>query len=276
MTIVETLFIDMSTGKAIGQAKMPLEKLPQSFAHETTMHIGDEDWKVINAEPVTAEEFIQTGKLVLTLQKVVEVPVKNILFTLPTLCNEIPQILSGSTKKGKNVFELHEDDWRQIEFISLSYRSVIYSELAEIRSIYREASVNNGQFLAFKNIHMRQQINTPLLEKITVDQFARFFTPDLYSYEGVSYQGVDGLVDGGFAFRTSVALFYGQQVEGIVKFLGIKVVERASAENKDIAYSFQNFMETYHLYLIDWCKAQLIIANGEVIGKFLVHTQEEA
>ena len=55
MTIVETLFIDMSTGKAIGQAKMPLEKLPQSFAHETTMHIGDEDWKVINAEPVTAE-----------------------------------------------------------------------------------------------------------------------------------------------------------------------------------------------------------------------------
>lgn len=123
---------------------------------------------------------------------------------------------------------------------------------------------------------MRQQINTPLLEKITVDQFARFFTPDLYSYEGVSYQGVDGLVDGGFAFRTSAALFYGQQVEGIVKFLGIKVVERASAENKDIAYSFQNFMETYHLYLIDWCKAQLIIANGEVIGKFLVHTQEEA
>jgi hypothetical protein len=33
--------------------------------------------------------------------------------------------------------------------------------------------------------------------------------------------------------------------------------------------SFQNFMEAYHLYLIDWCKAQLIIANGEVIGKFL-------
>ena len=186
------------------------------------MHIGDEDWKVINAEPVTAEEFIQTGKLVLTLQKVVEVPVKNILFTLPTLCNEIHRILSGSTKKGKNVFELHEDDWRQIEFISLSYRSVIYSELAEIRSIYREASVNNGQFLAFKNIHMRQQINTPLLEKITVDQFARFFTPDLYSYEGVSYQGVDGLVDGGFAFRTSAALFYGQASRRHCKVPGYK------------------------------------------------------
>jgi hypothetical protein len=269
MTTVETLFINASTGKAIAQADMPVERLPQSFAQETTMHIGDEDWKVIKAEPMTAEEFIQTGKLVLTLQIVVKVPVKNILFTLPTLCNEIPKILSGSTKKGKNVLELHEDDWRQIEFISLSYRSAIDLELAKIRSIYREASINNGHFLAFKNIHVRQQINTPLPEEISLDQFASFFTSALYRYEGISYQGADGLVDGGFAFRTSATLFYGQQVEGIVKILGVKVVEKVPAENKDIAHSFQSFMAAYNLYLMDWCKPQLITANGETIGKFL-------
>ncbi|BCL79629.1 hypothetical protein ccbrp13_20940 [Ktedonobacteria bacterium brp13] len=269
MTSVETLFMNASTGKAIGQADMPVERLPQSFAQETTMHIGDEDWKVIKAEPMTAEEFIQTGKLVLTLQKVDKVPVKNIFFTLPTLCNEIPKILSGSTKEGKHVLELHEDDWRQIEFISLSYRSAIDFELAQIRSIYREASVNNGHLLAFKKVHVRQHINTPLPEEILLEQFVSFFTSALYRYEGISYQGTDGLIDGGFAFRTSAALFYGQQVEGIVKILGVKMVENVPVENKDISHSFQRFMATYNLALMDWCKPQLITANIETIDNFL-------
>ncbi len=83
MPTVETLFIDASTGKAIGQADIPGETLPSSFALETTMHIEDEDWRVVKAEPMTAEEFFQTGKLVLTLQKVAKVPTRNVLFTIP-------------------------------------------------------------------------------------------------------------------------------------------------------------------------------------------------
>ncbi len=158
MPTVNTFFIDASTGKAIGQADMPVEHLPQSFTHETTLQIGDEEWSVLTAEPLTAEEFIQTGKLVLTLQKVVKVQTEHILFTLPTLCNEIPPIVVGSTKQGKNILELHEDDWRQIEFVSHTYRPAINSELAHIMRIYREASVNDGRVLGFKSLHVRQHI----------------------------------------------------------------------------------------------------------------------
>lgn len=269
MPTVDTLFIDASTGKAIGQADMPVEQLPQSFANETTFHIGDEEWSVLTAEPLTAEEFIQTGKLVLTLQKVVKVPAGHILFTLPTLCNEIPPIVAGSTKQGKNIFELHEDDWRQIGFVSHTYRHAIDSELAHIMRIYREASVNDGHALGFKSLHVRQQINVPFQEKIPLNQLDLFFTSVPYRYEGVSYQQAEGLIEGGFAFRVAPVLFYGQHVEGMVKSLSIKVVGKAPGANTEIVHSLQELMKIYHLDLVDWCKPQLIIADAEMISTFL-------
>ncbi len=270
MPTVETLFIDVNTHNVIERADMPIERLPQNFAIETKLHIAGEDWKVIKADPTTAEEFIQTGKLVITLERIARVPARDILYTLPSICDEIPAILAGSTKQGKNVLELHEDDWRQIEFISHSYRSAIDSQLAAIMRIYREASVDNGGFLAFRNIYARQQINAPLQEAITLDQLYAFFSSALYRYEGVSYQQVEGLIEGGFAFRVATVLLYGQQVEGIVKVLGVKVAEDARGESKDITHSLQKFMATYNLYLVDWCNLQLIPADTEMICNFLL------
>src|SRR5260221_273389 len=269
MPTVNTFFIDASTGKAIGQADMPVEHLPQSFTHETTLHIGDEEWSVLTAEPLTAEEFIQTGKLVLTLQKVVKVQTEHILSTLPTLCNEIPPIVVGSTKQGKNILELHEDDWRQIEFVSHTYRPAINSELAHIMRIYREASVNDGRVLGFKSLHVRQQINVPLQERIPLNQLDHFFTSVPYRYEGVSYQRAEGLIEGGFAFIVAPVLFYGQHVEGMVKSLSVKVVGKAPGANTEIVHSLQELMRIYHLDLVDWCKPQLIIADAEMIDAFL-------
>ncbi|MDQ2903870.1 MAG: hypothetical protein M3Y81_09985 [Chloroflexota bacterium] len=156
MPTVETLFIDASTGEVFERVDMPADRLPASFVPATTMHIDGEDWRVIKAEPMTAEEFVRTGRLVLMLQKmkIVKVPVRDILFTLPTLCNEIPPLVSGSTKYRKNILELHEDDWRQIECLSSSYRSVIDAEVANVMRVYREASVDNGLFLGFTDLGM--------------------------------------------------------------------------------------------------------------------------
>lgn len=269
MPTVETIFIDASTGKAIGRVDMPGERLPASFAPETTLHIADEDWQVIKAEPMTAEEFLQTGKLVLTLQKIIKMSPKDILLTLPTICDEIPALLAGSTKRGKNVLELHEDDWRQIEFLSSSYRGVIEAELAQVRRIYREASVFDGSFLAFKTLHLRQQLNTPLHGGLPLNQLAPFFTSVPESYEGVAYQHTDGLIEGGFAFRVAAVLLYGQQFEGIVKILGLKIIKDVPGEYKETAHALERFMAAYHLYLIDWCKPQLLMANAEVLEAFL-------
>ena len=270
MPTVETLFIDVNTNNVIERADMPVERLPQNFAVETKLHIAGEDWRVIKADPTTAEEFIQTGKLVIILEKIARVPAGGILYTLPSICDEIPAILADSTKQGKNVLELREDAWRQTEFVSHSYRSAIDSQLAEIMRIYREASVDNGGFLAFRDIYVRQQINAPLQEAITLDHLYAFFTSALYKYEGVSYQHFEGLIEGGFAFRVATVLLYGQQVEGIVKVLGVRVAEDVGGEGKDIAHALQKLMAAYNLYLVDWCNLQLVTADTEMIHNFLM------
>ncbi|GCE31182.1 hypothetical protein KDA_66660 [Dictyobacter alpinus] len=269
MATIETIFIDNSTGQVFGKAEMPVENLPQSFALDTTMHIGDEDWTVANAEPMTAEEFMRTGKLVLTLQKVVKVPAKDILFTLPTLCDEIPPVLAGSTKQGKHICELHEDDWRQIEFISIAQQDAIDDEFTKIRDIYQKFSVSNGQFFVFKHIHVRQPIDVLLPEGILLDQLTDFFAPMLSRYDGIAYQGSDGLIEGGFAFSVATHLFYGQHVDGMVKMLGIKVGASVPTKKEDIVYALQHFMTTYRLYLVDWCSLQIIPADAEMISTFL-------
>src|SRR5215469_9030777 len=271
MPIVETLFIDTNTHNVIERAHMPVEGLPQNFAVETKLHIAGEDWRVIKADPTTAEEFIQTGKLVITLEKISRVPAGDMLYTLPSICDEIPAILADSTKRGKNVLELREDGWRQIEFVSHSYRGAIDSQLAEIMRIYRAASIDNGGLLAFREIYVRQQLKAPLQEEaINLDQLYTFFNSAIYRYEGLAYQHFEGLIEGGFAFRVATVFLYGQQAEGIVKILGVRVAEDVGGEGKEIADTLQKFMAAYNLYLVDWCNLQVVTADAEMIHNFLM------
>lgn len=58
MTTVKTFFIDGSTGNVIAQADVPIERLPPGFAPATTLHLGDEDWTVVSAEPMTLANIV--------------------------------------------------------------------------------------------------------------------------------------------------------------------------------------------------------------------------
>lgn len=42
-----------------------------------------------------------------------------LLFSLPKICEEIPGAGPVPARDGQVVFRLHEDDWRQIEFVSV-------------------------------------------------------------------------------------------------------------------------------------------------------------
>src|ERR1043166_4858670 len=145
---VQVLFIDASTGEPFGQTLIPVEHLPETFEVSTTLTISGQDWSVINAEPLRAEDFIRTGTLILTLAKISMMNPKDILYSLPTICDAIPAITPGTDRQGKNVFEIHEDDWRQTEFVSQVQKSAIDSQLAEIKRIYDEENIDNGDFLA--------------------------------------------------------------------------------------------------------------------------------
>ncbi len=67
---VSVTFVVDATGQVIATSQMPPENLPDSFELDTTLHLGDENWSVVCATPVTKDEFVESGNLTLRLRKV--------------------------------------------------------------------------------------------------------------------------------------------------------------------------------------------------------------
>ncbi len=67
---VNLTLVDDATGAVFASSMMPPGDLPDSFKINTTLHLGDDDWSVICAEPETKAEFTKSGKLTLRLRKV--------------------------------------------------------------------------------------------------------------------------------------------------------------------------------------------------------------
>jgi hypothetical protein len=95
-------------------------------------------------ESVTRAEYSKTRQLTIIMRKieVSRVPLDNIFYSLPTICDALPGTVGGSTKLGKNVLDLHEDDWRQIEFVSGDLRTIVDAQLAQIRRHLRRQRMN--------------------------------------------------------------------------------------------------------------------------------------
>ncbi len=49
---------------------MPVEDLPDTFEVNTTLHLGEDDWSVVHADPLTKADFSRTGKLIIRLRKI--------------------------------------------------------------------------------------------------------------------------------------------------------------------------------------------------------------
>jgi hypothetical protein len=70
--------IDDSTGAAFATTKMPPADLPESFAIATTLHLGEADWFVVHAMPLTRDEYAKSGSLTLRLRKAETIPAEAI------------------------------------------------------------------------------------------------------------------------------------------------------------------------------------------------------
>jgi hypothetical protein len=259
---IHVRFIDAATGNVFGETMLEPERLPQTFELATTLHIAEQEWSVVKTEPMTAAEFIQTGELALTLAKVTYMNPKDILYSLPTICDAIPAIAEGSTRLGKQVFALHEDDWRQVEFISQGYKNAIEREFAGIERIFQEASKETDSFRAFTELHVRSLIPQPLAGPLALDQLAALLPPERSAYEGIAYQRQEGLLEGGFAWQAGPLVLYGQQSDGFMTALGIQIASGAPALSPGFVTALAVFMDAHHLYLVDWCNTTLIPADA--------------
>jgi hypothetical protein len=158
---IKVQFIDNSTGQILGVSEMQADQLPETFSAPTTMHIQDSEWSVEKATPESSVDFIKSKQLVLKLRKIEKINLQDILYTLPTISNEIPQTVDNSKYNDFKV-SIHEDDWRQKEFLKPSSFPLVDIEVSKIKDILtNESKQVNNSFTGFKNCHARSTIGAP-------------------------------------------------------------------------------------------------------------------
>jgi hypothetical protein len=250
---IQVRFIDAETGATIGETEQQAADLPESFEAATTLNIGERTFEVVSATPMTAREFRATGTLRLELREVrVElVGPGSVLYSLPSINSALPMMEPGSTKLGKRVLELHEDDWRQVELVSLTHKATIEAELRAIHRIHTEHQRGHG----FSEMHIREAIRSPLDGIPLMLATLRSVLPETAQWlEGVAFERLQGLVSGGFAVKLpSGVTLYGSEHEGRVYFLGLQRGEVGAAAAGD-ARMLAALASRHQLCLVDWCR----------------------
>src|SRR6185312_5166888 len=210
-------FVDWATGKVFAETQMPLDRLPESFEARTTLHLGNDDWDVVEARPMTAAEFGRTGELVLILNKVRidQLDPSEILFSLSTITGEgLPPIAEGTSKLRADVIEIHEDDWRQVEWLPASALDAIESELVSVRTIHEHERRDSG----IAKCHMRELPRLLRKKAIPLNKLQSALGERAKWLDGFAYGGVAGMVANSFAVRlfSSIELF-GVAPDGIIE-----------------------------------------------------------
>jgi hypothetical protein len=259
---VRVTLVDDRSGSVLGVTKLDASALPASFFASTTMHVREAEWSVVSADPMTRDGYEKTRRLVLRLRPVERVDPQTILFSLPTICDQLPTS-EGADANGSEV-GLREDDWRQIELVAASLVPLVEAELAAIRSIYADERVGVG----FRKIHVRSSLPQPIAdgtvssEEVLALAGARMYLPLRFSGSGRRVtDGVAVRLDGqgalyGLRHGESVAVvgFYPGPPSGLVEL--------------------ERFADRNGLVVVDWCRAALgragdasfkAVCNGEAV-----------
>lgn len=238
MNAIHVTFIDASSNRVIAETNMPPEQLPESFALPTTLHLGSDDWDVEEADPSERAGYVSSGRLRLVVRKIETMDPSQILFSLPTLEDALPPLREGD---GTGALALHEDDWRQHEFVSGRLRPEIEAELEQIRTIHSQ-QVGIG----YERVHVRSRIPQPLAGiELPVSVVGTALGQSKWS--GVTVGGA--LVVDGIAFATHGGAVYGRTEQG-------RAVVLALAGDPDPAPLRALAME-YDLVLVDWLRAEI-------------------
>src|SRR6266536_3546171 len=105
--------INGADNSIIAMSDMLPAQLPDNFAINTTLDFKNQKWSVQSADPSEKTQFLKAGKLRLVLSRLTTVNPADLLFSLPTISDDIGNA-QGNTLPNATVFAIHEDDWREI------------------------------------------------------------------------------------------------------------------------------------------------------------------
>ncbi|MFN8529573.1 MAG: hypothetical protein U0670_13250 [Anaerolineae bacterium] len=262
-SVIHVEFIDTRTQQVFAVSDVPREQLPEAFVAATVMHFGDEKWQVIQAEPVTAAEFTQTGFLRLMLSKIESVSPKEVLYSLPTICDKLPSTLPNTPAQGK-VFQIHEDNWWQTEFMTEQHKALIESEMIEIARIYQNHKVGMG----FNKIYVRREIANPLGDSVRLKDVHMLVEANLKPFDSVSYARYTDVIPGAFAWDLGSFVLYGCADQKHVTRMGIDFAGRTAPVTEGLIDEVTGIMQAFDLLLVDWPRMRVVGGDTKVVQGF--------
>jgi hypothetical protein len=144
-----------------------------------------------------------------------------LLFSLPTICDPTPPLAETPHQPAQGEIVLHEDDWRQIEFVSEENREYIEQQFVQHRRFRAEKRQEAG----YTEILPRPEHPAPF-SRLGVSQAALRDALEVSSWERLSIDWLGGAreVEGGFAASLGHGvILYGCAIDNVVQELGLLV-----------------------------------------------------
>lgn len=238
--------IDGVTGKKIGKYKVGLDQLPAAFTKPVTLTIEGNEWRVIQAKPISVNDFSIFKKLtlhVLNIEQLQQAPLGN---NVPTQHASEP--LTGTPPLYHDfTLEIASDDWLQLEFLPAAAIAPIQEELAIIDKIL-QAENGHNPLLGYKTFHIRTQ-TAHLGAHIPFDAFCAELP---IQKMGNLRLANNNFVANGFAIQTDNHTYYGTVTDGLITHLCLPAFDFIDDE-------FSLVTTTWELALVDWCNANVIM-----------------
>lgn len=258
---IEVVFIDIATEQPFGITKMSPEDLPETFELDTTLHLADQDWIVIEATPMTRLQYTASGTLKLRLRRIVPMDPSEVLYSLPSICGAILEF--GDEPLSGGEFVIAEDDWRQLEFVSRGLASEVEVEIARIRRILDTAF----QQVGWREIHVRSKPEIPIPRGPALcDLEDALDVVDRST--GITVRGAQSKIADGFAFATEGPTIVGLAPKGRVQVLAIDRTSAASNDAK-VVDRLASLAADRALDLVDWCRCARVAPDDPRFSELL-------
>jgi hypothetical protein len=177
---------------------------------------------------------------------------KTLLFSVPTISDDFPATVQEHSRVTGDVVHIHEDDWRQIEFIESASLPEIDREMAEIDAFRSKNHVGLG----WKNVYVRRARPNGLLQSGLhlglIDSIPHGPIQELL----IGSQGHESIVEGGFAVGLGPSLFiWGREMHGTLVNLGLN---RVPDDSESAAYrNLLAICKKFRLVIVDWCAGRV-------------------
>lgn len=190
--------------------------------------------------------FGRTKKTEQETEKVEMINPNDIWFTTPTISNEFPQTIP-LTQQTELDIHIHEDDYRQNEFLNLSSLPLVEQEINAIKDVWKNHSKKSDDYTLFKNCHVRNKIGSPNL-KIDFSELKTILKSN--SFGQVIING-EVLVNG-FAIKTLNTTYFGTLNNDIVSELCI------AEWNENTTNEILKINKAYNLIFANWFHSDII------------------